>query len=261
MPTGPDNQLPGQTFGPPPDFQIAAPPTRRETWREIMWLFGGAFLFTALAMHVSPNRIVQELFGLGMGVCMIWLPVRRVFRRGLDLDYFGLDWNNLRRPFLVALKVSAVVFPLYWLGIHLWSTMYAPKVLGWVGIHQPVLHFHATLPHGFLYLVFSQIILVAFPEEFFFRGYLQTRLEVHYPRGCCRLLGVEMGPAIFWSALLFAAIHLAWIPLPFRLLTFFPGLLFCWLRRYTNSIFSSILFHGLCNIVQQVLAVSYIARG
>jgi uncharacterized protein len=119
------------------------------------------------------------------------------------------------------------------------------------------MHFSFTIPSDLLWVVFSQIFLIAFPEEFFFRGYIQTRLQKQRPEGWFTVLGVPIGPAIMWTSLLFAAIHLAWIPLPFRLLTFFPALLFCWLRAYSGSIVGAILFHGLCNIVQHVLAASY----
>ena len=87
------------------------------------------------------------------------------------------------------------------------------------------------------YLIF-QLIGVALPEEFFFRGFLQDSLGKNLK-------------AIFYASLLFSAAHLPkalflgdWI----ALLSFFPSLIMGWLYMKTNNILPGTLFHLLANL-------------
>ncbi len=87
------------------------------------------------------------------------------------------------------------------------------------------------------YLIF-QLIGVALPEEFFFRGFLQDSIGKNLQ-------------AIFYASLLFSAAHLPkalflgdWI----ALLSFFPSLIMGWLYMKTNNILPGTLFHLLANL-------------
>ena len=53
----------------------------------------------------------------------------------------------------------------------------------------------------------DQPFVVALPEEFFFRGWMQTRLKRVFPRQS-RSSGVTVGPALLLTAALFALVHL-----------------------------------------------------
>ena len=104
--------------------------------------------------------------------------------------------------------------------------------------------------------VLLQIGLVALPEEVLYRGYLQSRLNaVWEPRW--RLLGATIGPALFVTSGLFAVGHLAIEPGPFRLLVFFPSLLFGWLRERTGSVGAGIVFHAACNALLRGVSSFY----
>lgn len=103
-----------------------------------------------------------------------------------------------------------------------------------------------------LLLVFVQFILIALPEEIFFRGYLQTRLQAVMPQRW-RLWGGDVGPAVILTSFLFAISHLVAIPSVDRLAVFFPSLLFGWLRDRTGSIAAAVLAHALSNVLMQVL--------
>ena len=113
---------------------------------------------------------------------------------------------------------------------------------------------HATRSFWWIiYLALVQFFLVALPEEIFYRGYLQTRLD--------RLIGKDssvFGVDFNWSSALicsglFALAHLMTIPHPARLAVFFPSLLFGWMRRAYGTTLAPALFHALCNVVAQVL--------
>ncbi|MBI3200280.1 MAG: CPBP family intramembrane metalloprotease [Myxococcales bacterium] len=104
--------------------------------------------------------------------------------------------------------------------------------------------------------VLGQLLVIALPEEAFFRGYLQTALDDAWkPR--IRVLGAELGWGILVSSALFAFGHFATEPHPNRLAVFFPALVFGWLRARTNGIGAGIVFHALCNLFAAYLARSY----
>lgn len=108
-----------------------------------------------------------------------------------------------------------------------------------------------------LWMFVSQLILVAIPEEWFYRGYLQQRFdEAWAPRW--RILGVTLGWGWLLSSALFALGHLVLDPRPERLAVFFPSLLFGWMRARTGSILAPVLFHAFSNVWIQTLAYLYI---
>ena len=98
--------------------------------------------------------------------------------------------------------------------------------------------------------------LVALPEEWFFRGYLQTRLNQRTQRRW-RVFGAEIGPGLLLSALAFALLHPILIPGAHRLLVFFPALVFGWLRARTGNIGASVVVHAACNLLQAVAVEMY----
>ena len=115
---------------------------------------------------------------------------------------------------------------------------------------------HLQLPPRFALLAFSQLVVVAIPEELFFRGYLMERLEQVWPPTRA-LFGAKVGWALLMSSALFALGHLLVIPNPQRLAVFFPALVFGWMRARTGSIAAGATFHALCNVVSDVLHTSY----
>ena len=92
-------------------------------------------------------------------------------------------------------------------------------------------------------LALTHLVAIAFPEEFFFRGYLQ------------RKFGAGWGAIVAVSAL-FAAAHLLVICVfsgggacAQNALTFFPSLVMGYLYVRTGTIWSSVFFHFAANIV------------
>jgi len=122
---------------------------------------------------------------------------------------------------------------------------------------MPRLHFSLSFkPLDAANEVLGQLFVIALPEEAFYRGYLQTRLDdVWAPRW--RLLGASLGPGWLVTAAIFALGHVVTVPVPTRLAVFFPALLFGWLRARTGGIGASTTFHMLCNVYSQVLGRGY----
>ena len=98
--------------------------------------------------------------------------------------------------------------------------------------------------------------LIALPEEWFFRGYLQGRLDQLWGTPW-RVLGVDMGWGLIVAAFAFAALHPILIPGFHRLLVFFPALLFGWLRARSQHIGAAVLIHALCNLLLAIVSRMY----
>jgi len=85
--------------------------------------------------------------------------------------------------------------------------------------------------------LFRQGLLVALPEEVFFRGYLYDAFE-------------EKGwEPVLPTSVLFAAGHLAIHASWYRVLTLFPGLLLGGGRKITGAIYVPVLLHLLFNLL------------
>ncbi len=108
-----------------------------------------------------------------------------------------------------------------------------------------------------LNLLLVQLLLVALPEEVFYRGYLQSRLDGLVGRDV-KVLGVLVNPwSVVLTSALFAVGHFLTIPSPTRLAVFFPSLLFGWMRRATGGVTAPILFHAACNILVELATRFY----
>src|SRR5207237_5090546 len=123
---------------------------------------------------------------------------------------------------------------------------------GLVAVHWPAFDWNPLSKDSFTQFCLVQWLVVALPEELFFRGMLLRLLEQRFPPKR-RFLGGGIGVALVLSAAAFALIHLPKDGDPRALATFFPGLLFGWMRRATGSILSSTLTHAGSNILIRFL--------
>jgi membrane protease YdiL (CAAX protease family) len=162
----------------------------------------------------------------------------------LDLAAWGLAPGGLGRSLGVWLATTAVVAPAFaafwWLASHHGPPWFRPG-------------FEAHIPQNLAHVAFFQLVQVALPEEFFFRAYAQSRLNQVWT-GRVSILGARVGWALPAAAALFALAHpLLAGPLVARswarLETFFPGLLFGWLRERTGSVAAPVLMHWTSNLL------------
>ena len=117
--------------------------------------------------------------------------------------------------------------------------------------------FALRLPGGWWDLALGQLLVVALPEEAFYRGYLQTALDRGWPRARWRILGADLGAGWLCTSAIFAVGHYLALPHPNRLAVFFPALLFGWLRQRTGGIGTAVVFHAMCNLLVDSLAAGY----
>ena len=146
------------------------------------------------------------------------------------------------RAFAWTVLIALVCLPPFWLGYVLW--------------YQPGQPFRPAPPPALGGEVMGQLLVIALPEEAFYRGYLQTKLDDAWGTRT-RLLGATVGPGLVVSAAIFALGHLATEVHPNRLAVFFPALLFGWLRARTGGIGSAVLVHASFNLFASYLARSY----
>jgi CAAX protease family protein len=141
-----------------------------------------------------------------------------------------------------ALGVALLFLPPFWLGFIWWWRIRVP-------FHLPPL---SSLGSDFS----GQLLVIALPEEAFYRGYLQSALdEVYEPRW--RVFGAKVGPGLLLTSALFALGHLCTEFNAARLAVFFPSLVFGYLRARTGGVGAGLVFHAICNLFASYLGQSY----
>lgn len=220
---------------------------------EALTLWGVGFGAVAVAHAFSP--LVAKIVAT---VGFLYLPLVSMDRRGEDYEHLGLSTRRLGRDLLQFAGVSAVVFPLFIVGYMLFAELFPLLPERWAHVLTPYATapaFHFRLPDRFVEHVVDNIFVVALPEEFFYRGFLQTRLRDAWPEG--RLVwGARLGRAFWVTAALFALGHLAIFEV-WRLAVFFPALIFGWMRERSGSVVGGALFHAGANLLVRVLDASY----
>jgi hypothetical protein len=194
-------------------------------------------------------------------VGFLYLPLYACHARGEDWPDFGLSTRTLGADVRQFFAVSAVVFPLFiagYVGFTLFWPRLPPDLASLLTPYTGTPHFELRLPDRFTEWAIDDLFVVALPEEFFYRGYLQSRLRDAWPSGRI-FLGARLGAAFWLTAILFALGHLAIFQV-WRLGVFFPALLFGWMRERSNSVVGPALFHAAANLLIKVLDASFFGR-
>jgi membrane protease YdiL (CAAX protease family) len=191
----------------------------------------------------------------------LYLPLVALRRRDEDYAEYGVTFRNWKADLKLALLVLAVLIPATTLGYWGWAELLRqvpPELAHVVSPLSGDFHFAFRLPDRFPEWVIDQLFVVALPEEFFYRGFIQTRLRDSWPQGKV-VFGVRLGPAFWWTAALFALGHLAIFQV-WRLGVFFPALLFGWMREKTGTVMGAALVHGVANLLMLVLEASFYGK-
>lgn len=194
--------------------------------------------------------VVHGLVGAVAVGAFLYVPVKFLERWGQDARDAGWRFDRLGLDLAWALGACAVVLPLFTLGFVLfmkWSALLPADIRWYLGPYARDRGLHLRLRPDWEFA--GQVggnAAVAFSEEFFYRGYMTLRFEQRW------------GPvrSALATAALFALGHLL-TPAPWRLLVFFPALLFAWLRNRTKTIVGASVAHFLCNLWLLILERSY----
>lgn len=194
------------------------------------------------AMQFLP--VVYDNMGTIVAVLLVYPPVIYSFFDRKRIEYWRLNKQDVILNLKWFAIVSLIVFPVTFLGNHIYQS--------WIFKAQ----YHEAQSSIWLMYALTQLLLVAFPEEFFFRGYLQKVFMERFP-GRVKIFGVSFGWGIIFVCLIFAFSHslitLQW----WHGFIFFPALLFAWLKEKTQTIWAAVLFHWCCNLFSYWVAIHY----
>jgi membrane protease YdiL (CAAX protease family) len=230
-------------------------------------LIAFAIASVAVVLLAWLGRVVPWLganLGAAVAIVFLYVPVVVTWRRGEELADYGFTLAPLGRGLGFAAGTLALVLPLFLLGfVWFYEVACATDALsglvpgglcrrfsGWVGATW------SSPGWGALEAAFVQVVVVALPEELFFRGFLHELLERALPPRR-RILGGGVGWALILSSLLFAVSHLTVAVDARRLSVFFPGLLFGWLRSATGSILAGTIVHAASNLFIDALHATF----
>jgi membrane protease YdiL (CAAX protease family) len=228
---------------------------RGRTIAEALGAFSVATLVAALLYHAQAVPFIRYNLHALVALVFLALPQLLLSRRG-GIERYGFTLEPLRIGLTIAALAILVVLPLFSVGFVLFMRQLCVHAATLVpGSCERVLHPHWRLPSDFAWLTLAQLVVVALPEELFFRGYLQGRLEEALPP-TVNVLGARLGWAWIVTAALFALGHYLVSFEPQMLTRFFPGLVFGWMYARTRSILAGTIFHAACNLIMALLASS-----
>ena len=179
--------------------------------------------------------IIAEYSDIIIAGLWLYSPILLIWIRKIESADLALEKINFWKSLKWFLIMAILILPAFYLIIGIGAL----KILDY--------KFYFQAPDNLLNLVFTQLLIVALPEEWFFRGYVQARFN--QTLGKARILfTASIGWGWILSAGLFALAHFfIWLK-PESLLVFFPALLFGWLREKTDSLLAPILFHFSANL-------------
>jgi membrane protease YdiL (CAAX protease family) len=228
-------------------------------------------LVEVVVVYAIATGLASGLYNLGQSVAFVHqnlhamvalvflgLPHLVLRHRG-NVERYGFTAQPLRLNLLIAFGAIAVVLPLFAGGFLVAVRMACAHVPSLVpGSCFRALHPVWRLPPDFVVQAAAQLVVVALPEELFFRGYVQGRLEDAWPPGWT-IFGARLGWAWILAAALFALGHFLVSFEPQMLTRFFPGLVFGWMFARTRSILAGTIFHAACNLIMALLSASLLS--
>jgi uncharacterized protein len=230
----------------------------REALREVAITYIAVAVVCVAAGLLRGTRFGPELAPTLVAGAFLFTALEKARRDEGGAARFGIDLGGLLAPRAPGDERRAPALAreaLREIGVALFVAVVtlAPYTLAYVAYHAPVRPFSlesVSLPPTF---VVGQLIVVALPEEAFFRGFVQTRLNDAFSRKR-RVLGVPLSvPSLLVQAALFAVVHVLVEPNPARLAVFFPALVFGFLREARGGIGAVVVYHAICNVFSEVL--------
>jgi uncharacterized protein len=228
-------------------------PSRLSPLSQTLLIALATTLGVALIARLVPDTYASTAVGLSFCAvtyfCVLQKDSQEIVSHGLALG--GL---LLPEPLVPKRLGASALKALKWcaLSAGLWFPLFVGGYLLW---WKPHTEFHLRPGEAPLDELFAHVLAIALPEEMFYRGYLQSRLDRVWPPRF-RVLGTKVGYGLLLSSAIFALGHLVTTPVISRLAVFFPSLMFGWLRARTRGIGAGVLFHAACNLL-----TAYLGRG
>jgi uncharacterized protein len=211
-------------------------------------------VLVTIASYAAPPDHAATAVGAVFLASVTWLVLRH---DAPTIRHFGLSLGGLLEPRTIDWRRVAreALHAATW-AVTLAAVVAVPFAIGFR------IYWHARQPFVFrpppsiLDEVFGQALVIALPEEAFYRGYLLTALDDVWGTPWT-FAKAKLGWGWLVSSAIFAVGHFFTEPDPQRLAVFFPALVFGWLRARTGGVGSPALFHVLCNVLASTLGRGY----
>lgn len=241
--------------------------TPGRVWGEVLALYFGTLVAIRAAVQVVGGLSgvpYADLLLAVVPILFMYAPVWACRLRGADPWDYPMALPSFREsePWVEALRLNLVLWAVlavpFVLAYHGWQTYGVPWLQDALGVRLfaklPALQW--TFPSNPLKLVAYHLFYVAIPEEMFYRGYLQSRLdEILPPRWT--VLGTKVGPGLLATCVLFAFGHSIVILQWWHVFIVVPSVVFGWLRARTNGVVAGAFFHAWCNVTVATLDTLY----
>ncbi|KAB2842961.1 CPBP family intramembrane metalloprotease [bacterium] len=231
-------------MNPPAEHPATPALDTRALFRQTLWVWFFTMLATRGLYELQRIRFFQENMMLFTGVLLIYVPIFVLWRRKERMDFFEVSGPQLLRSLGWFLLLSAIVFPVIEVGNRWFQAEF---------FHR---HYVGGNYQGLAKAALFHFLLVAIPEEFFYRGYMQTQFNRIWGKPL-RLFGAPVGWALLFTSFLFALSHSMIVLRWWHFSIFFPSLAFGWLKERTGAITAGALFHALSNVYSFWVALNY----
>jgi membrane protease YdiL (CAAX protease family) len=172
--------------------------------------------------------ILVAAIWLAVSSFILWLNEEKAEAYGMTLE----GWKDGIKTGLVA---SLILLLLFWVGCWIYWGVWEGRAATY------------RLPPRLGSMLLYQLVYLSLPEEIFFRGYCQSRLDQAFGTPW-RWWGASFGISLVIVSLLFALGHVVMDGGWGRFNVFLPSLVFGWLRARTSGIIAPTIFHGLSNV-------------
>lgn len=205
--------------------------SQKKLLKESLIIWFVVILLARLAGFLDFIPLIAENVTLITAVLLLYAPIGVYLKKKEKIDFLDQSLGAFSKSLVIA-----IVFSMGILGL---ASIFVWMAPGFSFVWKS----WSDLGEFFL----GQLLLIALPEEFFFRGYLQGRFNRIFDRKW-KILGTRVGVGLILASVLFAISHSVMTLQVWHPLIFFPALAFGWLRDKTGSITASIFFHALCNV-------------
>lgn len=192
-----------------------------------------------------------SLLAGGVAFAQVWWPLCVLYPqqpgagRRPEVALFGARDGSWQAELREAAAVGFLVLPLWcllaWAGRAWWLPASAASVSP-LGLAAWTTRFFQAC---------GQALGLAFPEELFWRAYVQRALQAGAPQR-------SFSAGTWASCALFSVAHLAHTGAWQSLSTFFPSILFAWLFNRRGLLLAATLLHAACNVCANMLAAALI---
>ncbi len=219
--------------------------TKRPLIAEIAVATAAVLVVAHILYRLRFIAFIDRYLSVIIAVLLLYVPIAVLWKRKREIDFIDRGWRTFVSSCGVFVLTALIVFPLFFACAHFWQLW----VMGYRGFQL------APFPSLDKVVVY-QLLVVALPEEFYFRGYVQSGMNMLFRRRW-RVLGATLGWGWVVTALIFAVAHTIITYRWWHFAIFFPALVFGYLREKTGSITAPILFHALSNILMNWFSRSY----